>query len=649
MNLFEAAVRTYDANQALVGVQLDKEGYAPLAPVGHWTTKADVEIVLNPDGSFVSARMVGDKEPKFIYPLTEDSAARSGPAAVKIAHPLCERLDYLAGDNTVKLNAYLGELGAWLEKYPDNETLRAVFTYVSSGSIMADIGSVLAKGAKPKKGKGKEKGKEKKAAAEAAEAPDASKETPESTETEGKIKDLSEYVVRWILAKDDARYPCWLDQELFRIWQEYYINNKIERKGVCMLTGEYVPLAAMSAFAKGVVPKHGNAKIISSNDKRGFTYRGRFNEASEAISFGYVASQKAHNALRWLVENNGVMIGHRVYLCWNPSNARCFDVVRRTPLDGDDAAEDVETYKKQLHAKLYAEQTEFFGDEDGVFFTMLDSLIPGRLGVLGYEYLSGSEYLRLIEEWDAHCAWKNGKYGVQAPSLFALICNAYGVQHSSGKGKNKSFRMDMREEIKAMHLSRMIPCRLGQAEIPKSLIDGLVDHASAPTHYDDRVWLNILHSACSIINMAYYRKTGKDVMEDTAILTDRSYLFGRLLAVMERAELDWQYQHDEYRATTSQKNMMQFRRKPMEVVERVHKWLETAYLHRMTKPSAARYRKLFGEIISQLEAYPADELNAPLSPIYLIGYNNQREFFFKKKDKAETETNSNNEKEGTNA
>ena len=44
------------------------------------------------------------------------------------------------------------------------------------------------------------------------------------------------------------------------------------------------------------------AKLISTNDANGFTYRGRFVSKKEAISIGYETSQKIHNALRWLIQ-----------------------------------------------------------------------------------------------------------------------------------------------------------------------------------------------------------------------------------------------------------------------------------------------------------------------------------------------------------
>ena len=57
-----------------------------------------------------------------------------------------------------------------------------------------------------------------------------------------------------------------------------------------------------------------DAKLISSNDKSGFTYRGRFIDAEQTFSVSFEASQKAHNALRWLIGKQGFRNGDQVFV-----------------------------------------------------------------------------------------------------------------------------------------------------------------------------------------------------------------------------------------------------------------------------------------------------------------------------------------------
>ena len=54
--------------------------------------------------------------------------------------------------------------------------------------------------------------------------------------------------------------------------------------------------------------------MISSNDKTNFTYRGRFHDVGEAYTISYEASQKIHNALKWLIERQGVKVGDKEFV-----------------------------------------------------------------------------------------------------------------------------------------------------------------------------------------------------------------------------------------------------------------------------------------------------------------------------------------------
>ena len=115
---------------------------------------------------------------------------------------------------------------------------------------------------------------------------------------------------------------------------------------------------------------------------------------------------------------------------------------------------------------------------------------------------------------------------------------------------------------------------------------------------------------------------------------DRSFQYGRLLAVMDRAEQDYYYKTQESRQTSAIKFMSEFRQRPFYVYERVNRHLHQAYLNRIEPWQANRYERLSGEIIAILRQFPEEELNKPLTDLYLMGYELQRNAFF-----AKTETN----------
>ena len=57
MGLLQKAVETYDAMAHRAGKVFEKKT-EPLAPVSHITTQAGIEITLDQDGNFISARAV---------------------------------------------------------------------------------------------------------------------------------------------------------------------------------------------------------------------------------------------------------------------------------------------------------------------------------------------------------------------------------------------------------------------------------------------------------------------------------------------------------------------------------------------------------------------------------------------------------------
>ena len=123
MGLLQKAVETYDANQKLVGVI--REEHDPLAPIGHTLTSANIEITLNRQGEFLTARKVDKSEPKILIPVTEESGGRTSAPA---AHPLCEQLKYLAPQREKEHELYVSGLQAWAASDASHPFLAAILS-----------------------------------------------------------------------------------------------------------------------------------------------------------------------------------------------------------------------------------------------------------------------------------------------------------------------------------------------------------------------------------------------------------------------------------------------------------------------------------------------------------------------------------------
>ena len=274
MGLMQQAYQTYCMmEKRYAGVY--EEGRQPLAPVSHLLTTPAIEITLDRDGNFINAAAWEKNGGKIIIPVTEESAGRTSNS-IPQPHPLCEQLVYLDGKNAKKYEAYVNQLQDWASSEWNHPKLVPILHYVKSKRILADLAQ------------------------------------------NGLIKLKNNVMVCWRVLDPDSDTPpeCWRDQSLFRSFVGYYFSMQDLPIDLCMVSGQKEKIA--QKHPKGVVPKFGNAKIISANDESGFTYRGRFTDKRQAATVGYTVSQKAHAALRWLVSNEGRTIGGRTFLCWSP-------------------------------------------------------------------------------------------------------------------------------------------------------------------------------------------------------------------------------------------------------------------------------------------------------------------------------------------
>ena len=110
---------------------------------------------------------------------------------------------------------------------------------------------------------------------------------------------------------------------------------------------------------------------------------------------------------------------------------------------------------------------------------------------------------------------------------------------------------------------------------------------------------------------------------------DRSYQFGRLLAVMEKIEKDT-YDLNDGRETNAIRLQQKFIQWPFYTAERIIEKLKAAYLPRLGNGARIYYDTLIGNIMEQLSEY-SDELNRPLSETYLLGYYLQKNALYSKR------------------
>lgn len=269
--------KLYETYERCAGHETD--GAEPLMPISHTPQQAHVEIVIDAQGNFRRAQVVQKVET--VIPATEKSANRTSGEA---PHPLADKVQYVAEDYPAfggrkesYFSGYVSQLEAWCSSASRHPKAQAIFAYVRKGSVTADLlrenvlvaeDGVLLTGWN---GDGPE--------------PAIFKQLTAKKDGGEKAKDQGDALIRWIVesAPGDPNANTWTDRSLHRAWEDFYTSLQTKRSA-CIVTGSGEALVASQHPAKSRNPAD-KAKLISSNDTSGFTFRGRFHYADEAASW----------------------------------------------------------------------------------------------------------------------------------------------------------------------------------------------------------------------------------------------------------------------------------------------------------------------------------------------------------------------------
>ena len=585
------------------------DGTEPLTPVSHILQNAQLEITLTDEGKFLSAAAVAKEDSSTIIPATEESAGRTSRPE---PHPLCDQLAYLAPSDDKKHEAYLALLAAWAESPYSHPLVRAVLTYVRSGTILSDLERerIIVRNADGSLGSGKLAG-----------------------------TDYAKCLVRWrmIPAPDEEKSESYRNPVLFEKWASFYNDLRVgQPHGICQISGEEDVLC--QSHPKGTLSSAYGAKLISANDSANFTYRGRFATPEAAVSVGYTASRMAHSALRWLATNHGKQSGDRIFLCWNPEG-------KETPgnllyaFDAGEDKRDFVSYREELRKTL-----DGYGNklrpQDDVVIAALEAATTGRLSVTYYTEMKSADLLDRIEHWYDTCAWDGGKFNVPTPSFREIILCAFGKPSGNG------LSLDKRDaELAGKYFQKLLSCLTEGRSIPPDLVRALAARADTPQAYEAGPLARIRHTACALIRKYRNDQAKREEWKVTLDTEnrDRSYLFGRLLAVLEQAEAAT-YGKEDRRETNALRRLTRYTQQPMHTARALYEKLNP-YLNRLmrNKPGLYRqYRALFDQLFGLLDELEHTSLNEPLEDVYLLGYSSQRSALFTKQEQNETNTDGGN-------
>ena len=586
MGLMKQAYDTYCAMEKQYAGVYDANIKEPLIPVSHQITNADLEITLDSEGNLLDARTVEKEDAATIIPVTELSSGRTGDTSC--AHPLCDQIRFFSPMYPAKYEAYLTQLHRWEQSPYTHPKLSAIVRYVEKGKILEDMARLgliaLNENGLPAKEK---------------------------------------LIVRWRVetGREGEISACWQDQSLFRAFIDYYASTKKEADVFCMVSGKLAPPA--SQHPKKIINICANAKLVSANDTSGFTYRGRFQSDAEAMTMSYEASQKSHNALHWLAATQGVAIGGRTFLCWNPQGVEIPKVQATFLRRGTPKQVKYSDYREALSRTLRGWKETIPADA-GAVIAAFDAATSGRLALTYYSELPALDFLERLHSWDALCCWDHDPFGVQAPSLFQIASCAFGTVRTSGN----QTKLEPDDRVLRQQVQRLLSCRVDKGKMPADIARAAAAKASNLQIMDTQLRETVLSTACAVLRKYYYdwyREEWNMSLESEK--KDISYQYGRLLAVFEKIERDT-YDKDEQREPNAIRMQSVFAKRPRYASRVLWEQLKKAYYPRLKPGSRVKYDRLIEEIIERISDLPQAEHEEALKDTYLFGYYLQKKALY---------------------
>ncbi len=601
----------------------EPEGFERLAPIAHTTQQAQIEIVIDGTGAFRRAAILLEKdESTTLIPCTEESGGRSGSKPV--SHPLCDKLQYIARDyldygGTVTSGfgaepgephrGYLECLRGWVTSGPRHPKLDAILRYVERGHVIADLVRErvlpLAEDGTLLKSWTGDKGS-----------------APLIFRTIQKTQSPEDAFVRWRVEEPGQLISAtWEDPDLTASWISYY-QGRQRKRGYCMVTGRETALSVQHpAKLRHAGDK---AKLISANDTSGYTFRGRFLEPEEAATVGFEVTQKAHIALRWLIQHQAFRGGDPVIVSWAPSGKPLPSLLDNTlaliGLEPAEAMNDTREDTAQAYALRLARAIAGYRAKldacDDIVVMGLDSATPGRMAITLYRELKGSEFLERVERWHNIHAWPQN-FGRElkftgAPAPRDIAEAVYGR------------RLD--ERLRKATVERLLPCIIDGVPIPRDLVMSTSRRAANRMGMEIWEWEKCLGIACALFRGHHIAEGYEMGLEEKR--TSRDYLYGRLLAIADNIEGYALSLAGENRDTTAARLMQRFADHPASTWRTIELSLRP-YMARLRSGERStgflvKRARLLDEVMASFR--DCDFTNdVKLSGEFLLGYHCQRQ------------------------
>lgn len=623
MDFFTSLLKAYEKAEE-IGLVDQQDGHNPvLLPLYHTSLKSNskniISVKLDQDGSFYKAEVMADNQ-TIVFPVTANSVARSGSNPAP--HPLVDKFSYYVSEaNQTQYDDFHKQLANWID-YCDEGEVKGFLTKIQRFILQTDfLSSIL----QSLYGDYYQR--------------EGLKITYSDSDGKNKTVDLSAYFLEFSIVqfhgfKDESVTSY---KELHQSYISFVRANQ-DNLGTCNISGR----------TEQITNKHrglmGNAKIISVSNK-GEAYKGRFKEREDVFSVGYETSEKIHLMIKYLLENknSSTWLESSQYLInWfsdDLANESQLDIVKpefnELFEDSEDERDSLVFIKPNKENKKigssFIKGQKLFSNDTMYNIAILNKTSNGRIALKYFRQVQVSQLLKNLETWQENYSWeaktKSGNYKLRTPTFNEIINAAYGIDRERYlELDNDSFKSDQYQQL----VTALIDGRL----IPNTIVKKLEDNIKQRQKYSKH-WYQVQQVSLAVLQKQYGR-------EFTPMLdhqeTDRSYLFGRLLAIYElfetqRYALDGSSQE---RITNAERYWNAYTGQPAKMMNHLENKIKPyEEVLKLNRPGIwhklERERKEIIQLLTPL--YAKKEFTQPLDYKFIFGYYAEKQFYYTKQTK----------------
>lgn len=526
MSILTNLLKTYEYCQENNLVDNYSENDTVLLPIYHQNIKAQnmnlLEVTLDENGNVLQTKFPQDKT--YIFPVTEDSVARSSNVA---PHPIEDKMQYCINEiaDPAKYDSYLMEFDGfynYLKQGNAKDFMSSIRLFITNKNSYDNLLETISLPELVKLDGGK----------------------IEYKARNGRIKKYNFGDTFICFKVRNSKTGEYRDVNNFYDLHHSFINyiDDISRgkSGQCNISGDNQILTEKH---RGLL---GTAKIISSNNAE--TYLGRFRTESDIIRIGRKTSEKIHLMMKYLLENKNSCksLAENLFLVnWfldDVKNESGFNLTNNETWSGEVDLEETEnTFYEPTklsvsndNAKIgdaFSKGSNKLSPKSNYYLMLIDRISKGRISIKHNREMTKSQLIDSLESWQKKYVWErydniNKKYICIVPNFYSMLISAYGTERDKKLVlDNKNFKKDQYQNlILSMLDNKSVPMNIKKA-LSKSIRN---------RHCYNNQWNFVLGTALAVLSEGRKEFISMRPQEEQT----RSFLFGRLLAIYEKIELD---------------------------------------------------------------------------------------------------------------